>query len=515
MPAACGFDSSATDPGDASPPPLVGRDPSVSFTLDVSPVAFKSDHVSGGVIYDTPPVTTAGAPPRLIDPLLDRPPAEPPPIDAMGDDASLGNSSDTSFDSIDADSLKPPPGSMFDPAMLQRPPSPDLVTDFPYDPHPDLTADQTMESLLAELPQMPTLCDSVTRVVHRTRVFGLYDNSDAGSVVKIRRCTSKGDGLIDGGSNICLTNRVDILVDVVDIPPLPISVAVDGAAADEDLCCTKKGLLPLSMDDGSVYYQTCYFCENAAETIISPQAIVDSSDVFYSWTQCGYRRDSARDGRLRFDSHDGFVTMSLDLAFKDGLYYCSTDAITVDANPLRPTVVSLPRVSRVASKAEPSVRRTPPKVVPTSKARQLESELWLARYAFPGESQLDSLPANVIGTPAVFEYHPFRFIDFKEQARIRKQAAGRTAERTTENGKRFYMDFGFLRASTSDYSRPDKKRDRIIQSYDGYNSYLIVVDEASRYVWVFLCKSKDPPLNIIHKFLRKFGCADGGFIRTD
>jgi hypothetical protein len=23
----------------------------------------------------------------------------------------------------------------------------------------------------------------------------------------------------------------------------------------------------------------------------------------------------------------------------------------------------------------------------------------------------------------VFEYHPFRFIDFKEQARIRKQAA--------------------------------------------------------------------------------------------
>ena len=55
-------------------------------------------------------------------------------------------------------------------------------------------------------------------------------------------------------------------------------------------------------------------------------------------------------------------------------------------------------------------------------------------------------------------------------------------------------------------------------SYDGYNSYLIIADEASRHTWVFLFKSKEPPLNTAHAFLERFGIpkADGGgFIRTD
>ncbi len=32
---------------------------------------------------------------------------------------------------------------------------------------------------------------------------------------------------------------------------------------------------------------------------------------------------------------------------------------------------------------------------------------------------------------------------------------------------------------------------------------------------MFLTKSKDPPIDIIDKFLQKFGHADGGCIRTD
>jgi hypothetical protein len=41
------------------------------------------------------------------------------------------------------------------------------------------------------------------------------------------------------------------------------------------------------------------------------------------------------------------------------------------------------------------------------------------------------------------------------------------------------------------------------------------VDKASRYVWVFLTRSKDPPLNIISCFLKKFGHVEGGSICTD
>ena len=41
------------------------------------------------------------------------------------------------------------------------------------------------------------------------------------------------------------------------------------------------------------------------------------------------------------------------------------------------------------------------------------------------------------------------------------------------------------------------------------------MDEASRFMWVFLTKSKDPPLDIIDSFLKKFGHADGGSIHSD
>ncbi len=64
----------------------------------------------------------------------------------------------------------------------------------------------------------------------------------------------------------------------------------------------------------------------------------------------------------------------------------------------------------------------------------MESEVWLLCLGSPGVHQLDVLPGNVTGLPLVFEYHPFRFIDFKEQARISKQAAQRSAVRTTDCG---------------------------------------------------------------------------------
>ncbi len=119
----------------------------------------------------------------------------------------------------------------------------------------------------------------------------------------------------------------------------------------------------------------------------------------------------------------------------------------------------------------------------------------------PGKYQLDMLPGNVTGTPSVFEYHPFRFVDFKEQARIQKQSAHRSAERTTDTRKHFYMDFGFMRSSQSDYTRPYKRTDRVIQLWDGFSSYLLIIDEESQYAWVFLTSSKDPPIDIIDKFL--------------
>ncbi len=77
------------------------------------------------------------------------------------------------------------------------------------------------------------------------------------------------------------------------------------------------------------------------------------------------------------------------------------------------------------------------------------------------------------------------------------------------------MDFGFMRASSSDYSKPNKSIDRVADLWDGYSSYLLIVDEASRYIWVFLTKSKEPPLDIIDTFLDRFGHRNGGSVCSD
>lgn len=77
------------------------------------------------------------------------------------------------------------------------------------------------------------------------------------------------------------------------------------------------------------------------------------------------------------------------------------------------------------------------------------------------------------------------------------------------------MDFGFLRATAEDFRTTNLKTDRIVESFDGYKSYLIVVDKTTRYAWLFLTKTKKPPVGIIRHFLSKFGHEDGGLIRVD
>ena len=82
------------------------------------------------------------------------------------------------------------------------------------------------------------------------------------------------------------------------------------------------------------------------------------------------------------------------------------------------------------------------------------------------------------------------------------------------HGPQLYMDFAFMRSSTEDYRRPNKDTDRVITSYDGYSLHLVIVDGASRRVWVFLTKTKDPPIEILRAFMTRFA-SHTGLVRTD
>ena len=61
------------------------------------------------------------------------------------------------------------------------------------------------------------------------------------------------------------------------------------------------------------------------------------------------------------------------------------------------------------------------------------------------------------------------------------------------SGQHFYMDFGFVRGS--DYSMK-KESGPTITRIDGFNSYLVIVDQVTRYLWIFLTTSKNPPITI-------------------
>jgi hypothetical protein len=239
-------------PGD-SPPADFARVPSVSFLDDTtsSPPCAAHATLSSGARVST----------ALHIGIL--PPAEPPPV-------ALPCSTDN------------PPGLIIH-HLLQnqsRHDSPTSPFDYPFNLHTDAIE----QSLLAELPPAPSVSDSVVRVVGYPRVLGLQQDSQ--SSVKIRPLDTP-TGLIDGGANICATGDLSILVGVVDIPPLPITAALKNGETSIDDCCTKRGFLPLTISDGSIHWQVTFFCANMVETIIFPQAILASSDVFVSWMMTG------------------------------------------------------------------------------------------------------------------------------------------------------------------------------------------------------------------------------------
>ncbi len=203
--------------------------------------------------------------------------------------------------------------------------------------------------------------DSVTRVVGLPQVFGL--RGDEASYARITaRVNSAVAGsalgstssMMDGGANICVTGLLELLVDVEPIPPLPIFVATKTAKFSLDSCCTKKGLLPLTLDDGSVYYQPCYYCKNVSETIISPDAILQASDILVHWHQEGHRHGGP--GKIRFSSNSGLYAITLSLEKRDGLYYCPTD-FTVAKDPTHPGVPTINRIATPSVPVPPSEKR--------------------------------------------------------------------------------------------------------------------------------------------------------------
>jgi hypothetical protein len=297
-----GFDP--LSPGDSTPASFLdARAPSVSFAQIVSVCTVLSatpcQDLEVPPAIGTSPVPESG----LAKDAISRPPADPPPPTPR-----------TLLPSNNFPPLVPPSGSLM---KL-------LIHDGPLQPSPFniLEDGKGMRMLLPNSLWGPPSFFSVNRVVTCPRVLGFRgDGRSYGHINLTGMTTSESPGsLINGGANICLTGDLDLLFDVVEIPPLPISVALQGEITKDD-CCTARSKIPLQLDDGLIYWQDSYYSKNMVEIIISPQAIVDSSDVFRSWHQTGYRNGDSTPGCIRFHSYDGLLSMTMTLVHHKGLHY--------------------------------------------------------------------------------------------------------------------------------------------------------------------------------------------------
>ena len=79
-------------------------------------------------------------------------------------------------------------------------------------------------------------------------------------------------------------------------------------------------------------------------------------------------------------------------------------------------------------------------------------------------------------------------------------------------GQHLHMDYGFVRGS--DWSRKENDG-TLVSSVDKYRSYLLVIDRHTRYIWIYLTKSKHPPIEQVSGLLRRFSTFTYATITTD
>jgi hypothetical protein len=81
-------------------------------------------------------------------------------------------------------------------------------------------------------------------------------------------------------------------------------------------------------------------------------------------------------------------------------------------------------------------------------------------------------------------------------------------------GTRFHLHFGFILAPSMDFCVTAGHR--IVTSYDGNNTFLLIFCTKARHTWVLCQPSKAPLIHILEHFLEVKGLKDGPrFLRLD
>jgi dUTP pyrophosphatase len=319
------------------------------------------------------------------------------------------------------------------------------------------------------------------RVQKDSKLRKLYETKIASSIgrngiYKATLATAQNDG----GANRSVTSSKDLLVHYRDIDPYPINGVQKG---DPAIYCTGTGYLPWRADTGELLLVRCLYCANASGTIISPPDVnMQYSDKYNGWTM--ETKYDSKIGQLTFNARDGINHLVFSAYSSNNLWYHYIDQVT----------------EREYQHIGAQVKA----VVNTLNTTALY-QIWHQRLGHPGKKIMQEATTNCIGIPKM-KRPQFFSCNTCNSAKFRKNHIGPTKiSRTTvpttaksEIGQHLHVDFGFVRGS--DYAVKDEKG-KLMTSIDGYRSYCLVIDRASRHISIILTKLKKPPITELRHLL--------------
>ena len=98
-----------------------------------------------------------------------------------------------------------------------------------------------------------------------------------------------GGVMSDGGDNTCITDSEQHLVGCHNTNPMISGLALKSEDAPTRYQCRPMGNLPMLQEDGTVHHQSFLVNQHATDSIMLPEAILQSCPAFTSWHQEGFK----------------------------------------------------------------------------------------------------------------------------------------------------------------------------------------------------------------------------------
>ena len=306
----------------------------------------------------------------------------------------------------------------------------------------------------------------------------------------------------DSGANRSVTNLISLLHNFKTIDPYPISGVNSKSPA---IVCTGFGFLKWYSENKQLILIPCYYCAQASGTIISPTDIVYSHlDTFCGW-QMTTNVDTKK-GTFTLLARDGINHIKYPTFMRNNLWYHYL--------------------------FHPSVPTTSVPEQPRSIIRALNYaatfELWHYCLGHPGRKITENFYEHTLGVPLL---KPNKFYTCAAclSCKFRNRHIPRIPPTSTQTvtlindttstnidhtsiGQHLHMDYGFVRGS--DWSAKDNDG-KLVTSVDKYRAYLLVIDKTSRYIWIYLTRTKSPPLDHVKDLLQRFKKFNFSTIMTD